>query len=760
MKMGFQIFEKVNNYSSKICNENHFRKSNLLKETKGVFMMKGRYFTSGLILLLAALVVGLFVFFSQKIEVSASATVFVNQTYNVHFSHQLDEKSTSNGGIYVTNINGEKVDAQISMQPNQQSLSIVHGKPGNYVLHVEKKAFKHQSVAAKKEKFEYQVIEKLKSIASIEELESYFQTLLNREKRYNIGAVEESADMVNAETSSSKSAGADGSHSETNNQVEGIEEGDIVTTDDQYIYAIIDQSIVITDTKNPRNLKQVGKISFKENSYPIQLMTHDNILIAVYDQYIELGKSNSSRYYAHGTSMTKAAFYNIDNPKKPKLIREIGQEGYMNGVRKTDDNLYIITNKTPEYWIMAQEDVELRPYTFDSNESKEVKPMEMEDIAILPGTMEPNYTIISAIDLNNFNNKQVETKGFLGGSSTLYMSQDALYLTAVNYTMPETFKSSEVPGSSTSVSSLTMPVPMTLNTDLYKFAIDGIDVTLVANTSVKGSVLNQFSMDEYNGFFRIATTEGHTWGANADSKNHLFIFDEKLKKIGELTDLAKGERIYSARFMGDKAYVVTFKQVDPLFVIDVANPEKPKVLGELKIPGFSNYLHPLDENHLIGIGYDTESRIDEYTKEPFVTTKGMKVSLFDITDFENPKEQDSVIIGGRGTHSEIQYNHKALFRNGTYSYYGFPITIYEGKGEYDIQYKGSGAVVYEITAENGIQLKGNLVTPAKPEEQYEDWNSLITRLVYINESLYTVSRNEIKSYNLQNFNELDSLKLN
>lgn len=722
--------------------------------------MKGRYFASGVILIVITLIVGSVVFFSKKIEVSAASTVFVNQAYNVDFSQQLDEKSIDNGYIYVTTEDGKRVDAQIALQSSQQSLAITHDKPGDYVLHVEKKAFKQPSVSMKKQKIDYRVIEKIESIASLEELESYFQKLLNKEKRYSVGGVEESADMATTEASSTRNTVTDGTHSETNNQVEGIEEGDIVTTDGQYIYAVIDQSVVITDAKNPKNLKQVSKITLKENSYPIQLMIHNNMLIVIFDQYIELEKENSSKkYYTTGTSMTKVAFYNIDNPQKPNLVREIGQDGYMNGVRKTDDMLYVITNKTPDYWIMSQEDVELRPYTFDSQESEEIEPMEIEDISILPGTMEPNYTIISAIDLNNFANKKIETKGFLGGSSTLYMSPNALYLTAVNYIMPTSFESSELSDTATSVSRTTMLVPMASNTTLYKFAIDGLDVNLVANTSIKGSVLNQFSMDEHNGYFRVAVTEGNTWGTNANSKNHLFIFDDKLKKVGEITDLAKGERIYSARFMGDKAYIVTFKQVDPLFVIDVANPEKPEVLGELKIPGFSNYLHPLDENHLIGIGYDTEVTTDNYTKEPFVTRKGMKVSLFDITDFENPKEQDTVVIGGRGTYSEIEYNHKALFRNEQLNYYGFPITIYEGKSDYDIEYKGTGAVVYEITAEDGIQLKGDLITPAKVEEQYEDWNSLITRLIYIDNSLYTISRNEIKSYNLQNFKQLDYMKI-
>ncbi|RKJ43845.1 hypothetical protein D7X33_35085, partial [Butyricicoccus sp. 1XD8-22] len=422
-----------------------------------------------------------------------------------------------------------------------------------------------------------------------------------------------------------------------------------------------------------------------------------------------------------------AAFYNIEDPKKPTLIREIGQDGYMTGVRKYNDVLYMVTIKSPEYWILHEtpvEEVELRPYTYDSAEDVKIAPMEIEKLTILPGSTEPNYTIISAIDLNNFENEKVETKGYLGSSSTLYMSPNALYLTALDFEMPTTLEFEVESEPNTSVSNSMardmIIAPTSVNTDIYKFAINGTDIDYTASTSINGSALNQFSMDEYDGYFRIAVTEGSMWGAESTSKNHLFIFNDQLEKVGEVTDLAKGERIYSARFMGDKAYIVTFKEVDPLFVIDLANPNDPKVLGELKIPGFSNYLHPLDENHLVGIGYETETMIDSYSKRPFTVTGGIKVSLFDITDFSNPKEQDTVVLGGRGTYSEVQYNHKVLFRNSAYSYFGFPVSIYERNGQYDTRFEGSGSVIYEITADNGIELKGNLITPASPGEQYEN----------------------------------------
>ncbi|MFC7686155.1 beta-propeller domain-containing protein [Ureibacillus sp. GCM10028918] len=720
--------------------------------------MKRRFFAGGILLVTLAIVASVvFFFFGQKLEVSSASTVMVKQPYHVHFSKVIGGNSIEDQAIYVTNENGDRVNAVITLQENQKSLTIENLMPGQYVLHVEETAFEQKSIHTKKQVIEFKVLEKIEKVSSVQDLQDYFQSILNRETKngeFTTAVAEESSDTSNLSGASDKAtaeAGSGPSYSSTNNQVEEIEEGDTVVTDGKFIYSIIDNQVVITDVTKPQ-LKVASKITLDSNSYPMQLMIHNDMLIVIMDQYIETKKDG----YVNGISMTKAAFYNVKDATNPQLIREIGQDGYMNGIRKYENTLYIVTNKTPNYWLLSeQENVELRPYTYDSEESEELKPMEIDKLTILPGSSEPNYTIISAINLANFKNEKVETKGFLGGSSALYMSKDALYLTAVNY-LPATFEGNGTSKIAADVA--IMPVGAG-NTDIFKYSIDGTNVEFKASTSITGTILNQFSMDEHEGYLRVATTEGNLFGNPEEtSKNHLFIYNENLEKVGEVTDLAKGEKIYSARFMGDKAYIVTFKQVDPLFVIDLENPEQPEVLGELKIPGFSNYLHPLDENHLIGIGYDTENRVDSVSKEPFTTTAGMKISLFDITDYANPKEQDSVVIGGRGTYSEVEYNHKALFRNEQYSYYGFPVSIYEGKGEYEVEYKGTGALVYEITAEKGIKLKGDLVKPSKEGEEYEDWESVILRLMYIDDTLYTISREDVKSYDLQTFKEMSSVQ--
>src|SRR5690606_25199759 len=196
-----------------------------------------------------------------------------------------------------------------------------------------------------------------------------------------------------------------------------------------------------------------------------------------------------------------------------------------------------------------------------------------------------------------------------------------------------------------------------------------------------------------------------------------------------------------------------FKETDPLFVIDVSVPSSPKVLGELKIPGFSNYLHPLDENHLIGFGSDTKL---EPVKdgEPLVVTGGMKISLFDVSDFANPKEKDTEIIGGRGTYSPLQYDHKALFVHPESDLFGFPVTMYEEAAGGNVNFEAQGAMIYSITPE-GISEKANLM--AKADMPYEDWETSVQRILSIGDTLFTVANSEVKSYETDTYGLLNTL---
>ncbi|KMY30898.1 hypothetical protein ACZ11_14800 [Lysinibacillus xylanilyticus] len=696
--------------------------------------MKNKWIAILLITILAILP-GIFMLMSApKVEAQTAGASMTTHSWQVSFTKTLKESKITEDNVYVTNGNDQKVTAAVKLGEDKKTIFVSDLAPGSYKLHVNKDAFVLGGPKTTSQVIAFTIIEKLEAVKSEKELQQYFKTLLaNSRKEHGYEAtaeIEKSEDKASADNSST-----------TNNQVEGVEEGDIVVVKDGFIYSVKDHGITVVDAKDPKNLKLATTIKLKESQYISKLALYDNLLIVIGDKYLE----------KVGTSMSTATLYDISNPKNPKLIREVGQEGYLQDIRITNDTLYLIGNMYPNYWMLReQKTVDLKPKTFDSVEGKEYKSLPLEKISILPNTMDGTYSLITALDLKNGAKTTANTKGYLGGSSGLYMSENALYLTTPIY------DGYSVPATSRVMDMIWMP--RTTDTQIFKWNIDGTAMNFVGTTEVKGSVLNQYSMDEYEGNFRIVTTEGNAWDEQQISRNHLFILDKNLQQLGAVKNLAPGEKVYSARFMGEKAYVVTFKQVDPLFVIDVANPKKPTVLGELKIPGFSNYLHPLDDTHLIGIGYDTEQRYDEYSKRNFTVTTNMKMSLFDVSDFKNPKEQSTVKIGGKGSYSEVQYNPKALFRNKEYNYFGFPVVLYDaGKGD-EVVYKGQGAQIYEITANKGIVLKGNIVNKSTGD-QYENWEQRVQRVVYIDDALYTIANNEVKSYQLKDFKPLDTLTI-
>ncbi|MED3804201.1 beta-propeller domain-containing protein [Lysinibacillus xylanilyticus] len=696
--------------------------------------MKNKWIAILLIAVLTILPGNSMLISTPKVEAQTASASMTTHSWQVSFTKTLKESKITEDNVYVTNSNDQKVTAAVKLGEDKKTIFVSDLAPGSYKLHVNKDAFVLGGPKTTSQVIAFTIIEKLEAVKSEKELQQYFKTLLansQKEPGYEATAeIEKSEDKASADNSST-----------TNNQVEGVEEGDIVVVKDGFIYSVKDYGITVVDAKDPKNLKLATTIKLKESQYISKLALYDNLLIVIGDKYLE----------KVGTSMSTATLYNISNPKNPKLIREVGQEGYLQDIRITNDTLYLIGNMYPNYWMLReQKTMDLKPKTFDSVEGKEYKSLPLEKISILPNTMDGTYSLITALDLKNGAKSTANTKGYLGGSSGLYMSENALYLTTPIY------DGYSVPAAGRVMDMIWMP--RTTDTQIFKWNVDGTAMNFVGTTEVKGSVLNQYSMDEYEGNFRIVTTEGNAWDEQQISRNHLFILDKNLQQLGAVKNLAPGEKVYSARFMGEKAYVVTFKQVDPLFVIDVANPKKPTVLGELKIPGFSNYLHPLDDTHLIGIGYDTEQRYDEYSKRNFTVTTNMKMSLFDVSDFKNPKEQSTVKIGGKGSYSEVQYNPKALFRNKEYNYFGFPVVLYgAGKGD-EVVYKGQGAQIYEITANKGIVLKGNIVNKSTGD-QYENWEQRVQRVVYIDDALYTIANNEVKSYQLKDFKPLDTLSI-
>lgn len=701
--------------------------------------------------IIAAIGIG-FAFMIDKVSISASSIALAEQGWRANFSSALHSDAIEKGHLYLTDAENEPVNVEMTLLENGKTLEISNISIGEYILHVKKPAIKGRFLKSlANSEVPFSVQEEITSLSSEEELKSYFRQLLELQKsseRY--GAFGEGGGDAAEESASSDSAGAggDSDFSSTNNQVEGVDEADLVKTDGSYIYSISDSRVLITDARNPDDLAEGAQLLLEPEMYARQLFLSGDTLVVMGSQYGMIpAEGKGGQEMGTHISMTSVFLYDISDPSSPQFLRKVGTEGDLNGARLTNGILYYVSNVYPDIWMMEEEDVELRPRVFDSNNGKNFSTLPYDQISILPGTMEGSYSIVSAIDLADPAENELSTEGFLGGSQQLYMTKESLYLTAAAYVPMEEQESGD---------SLSMDIwiPQLANTEIFKFALSGTDVSFIASSEVKGNLLNQFSMDEYNGFFRIATTEGLAWDEASPSKNHLFILDGGMKQVGSVEDLAKGERIYSARFMGDKAYMVTFKETDPLFVIDVSVPSSPEVLGELKIPGFSNYLHPLGDDHLIGFGSDT-NLVSTKEGDARVVTGGMKISLFDVSDFQNPVERDTEIIGGQGTSSALQYDHKALFTHRERNLFGFPVSVYsETNGEY-IEFEGEGAMVYTITPE-GIEQTANLIRESSA--QYEDWNTSIQRLIYIGDSLFTIANGEIKSYDLDTFEVRDTIE--
>jgi hypothetical protein len=353
------------------------------------------------------------------------------------------------------------------------------------------------------------------------------------------------------------------------------------------------------------------------------------------------------------------------------------------------------------------------------------------------------YTTIMAINTQNDDQEPTSETILLGASSNVYVSLNNIYLT--------------LPVWGTGVGDFD-------KTSIYRIHIEGDKIEYVASGEVPGMVLNQFSMDEYDGYFRVATTtHGET------SRNNVYVLNMALNITGSLENLAPGESIHSARFMGDRGYLVTFKKTDPLFVIDLKDPENPQRLGELNITGYSDYLHPYDETHLIGIGKETV----EAGEGDFAWYQGIKIALFDVSDVNNPKEIGKYVIGDRGTDSPVLWDHKAFLFDKSRNLLVIPVL--EAKIN-PAQYPEGvpawaygepawqGAYVFHVSLSAGIEEKGKIThveNITDPEQGYYYYYSpfAVERSLYIDDVLYTISQAKIKMNSLDNLDYINEVQL-
>ncbi len=515
-------------------------------------------------------------------------------------------------------------------------------------------------------------------------------------------------------------------YSDTNLQVLGVDEADIIKTDGNYIYALSYEKLHIIEA-NDGDLKLISSIKHHEvgdnsNSAFMEIYLKDDKLIAIksintydYNGVIPEIDMAIDIFPWYGKSDTAAVIFDISNKEKPKKINELSQSGNYISSRMVNDNLYLVTN----YYLYdnnfkSTEAENYIPYT--EIEEKEIFPI--DDIYIAPNPESSQYIVITGINVNEPDDF-ISKKSVFGSGTTIYSSIENLYIADSDSVEENGYYKSK--------------------TNILKFSLNDGNVKLDDTGSVNGSILNQFSMDEYNDTFRIVTTSNDykisydkntavsDW--NEDSKNNLYVLDNDLNVIGSIENLAKGERVYSVRFDEKIVYFVTFKQVDPLFAVDLTDPKKPVIISKLKIPGFSEYLHIYNEKYLFGLGKEAD-------KEGKIT--GMKISMFDITDKKNIKEKYKLSLGDKCMWSEASYNHKAILVSTTRNLIAFQAC--------------NSYLIFSFDDETGFSKIGEI----KFENDY--WISN-TRGLYIDKFFYIFNNYDLKSYNISSFKNIKSLKL-
>ncbi len=425
-------------------------------------------------------------------------------------------------------------------------------------------------------------------------------------------------------------------------------------------------------------------------------------------------------------SITEILFYDIANPEKPVLKAKHTQEGSVGNTRMKDGIIYTFSHSYDLYYypVTDKEDVKYD----DLIPKVDGKKIGIKSIYVPEYSSGDCYTVVTSIDVKN-PEKVIDSKLIMDSGYDIYVSNDNIYFWNSDYYM-----ASE-------------------QTKIMKYSYkDGI-ITPQASASVLGNINNDYSLDEYKGNLRLVITKGNNWfgimpigeSSTADNsvvsreettENALYIFDKDLKVKGKIEGLAKGEHIKSARFMGDMAYFVTFRQTDPLFSVDVSDPANPKILGYLKIPGFSEYLHPFGNGLLFGLGQDADEKVGG--------TKGLKLSMFDISNPADVKEIAKKLFNERDedySNSEAEYERKSILVDAAKNLIGFPVSYYSSAKRRQInQY-----VIYGFDKEKGFYERFRADFP-----EFDSYGGNY-RVLYIGKHIYIVAVNidEVLSFDMK-----------
>ncbi len=560
--------------------------------------------------------------------------------------------------------------------------------------------------------------------------------------------------IAESSTSSNSDSSINGTkdYSTTNVQVENVDEADVIKTDGNYIYSLSNDKVIITDVSNQESPVVVCELSSKSysSSAPQEILLYNNKLIVISD-------------VSDGTAVE---VYDITSKENPYKIEAYSVNNDYYTSRIVDGKLYVFSTGYLDE-INGKADVS---YV----ENSITRYVDYDDIYYFRGKDTDDSTIISTLNLDDENSK-VNVSIYLLSLDNLYVSENSMYFVTENYFYDEIYYSPlkiifgllGPKGAIKEFNDIIIDAEENnYESTIYKFNLNNGEVKYVGNGKADGYTIDQFSLDEYNSNLRVAlyTEQG----------SKISVYSDKMKLIGESELVAKGERMYSSRFIGEKGYLVTYLNTDPLFCVDLSNPKSPEIIGELQLDGYSLYLHPYDENHLIGIGYDSEVRTIRNSAGKVTSTysviTGMKMALFDVTNIKNPILMSSTKIGDSRTSSAILTNHKALLFSKEKGIIAIPVKTRSDELEISVKnnnikeitssyksdlekYDSEGYLVYNINLDDGFTSKG--LINHDTETEYKGSN--LIRGVYIKDYLYTVSQGMIKVNNLDTLEELSTV---
>lgn len=553
----------------------------------------------------------------------------------------------------------------------------------------------------------------LQTAESYESIYGYLEEYLSPQEDYDLGfsfgesaaatetAEEETAIVTDSAASEAKTmelGSAD--YSETNVRQEGVDEADVVKTDGRYLYTLRDngRAVAVVDTADGE-LKAAGEIALESNYTICEFYVNDGKLVLVGQMYMEDqyefledgAETSKSRYISNDS--TFAATYDVTDPAKPELEGEITQSGSYISSRMSEGYLYLFS----QYWVNCDSSITAKDTEYFIPLVNNI--LLPADEIYLPTSKSANmYEVISSVNMNKPDEVK-DSKAIFANSGELYVSNNNIY-------WYETQWSSET------------------STTIRRISYKEGELKAEASGTVDGYIHDSFCIDEYQGYLRVITTEEDT--------NSVYVLDDGMEMTGSITGLAEDERVYSARLLGDVGYFVTYRETDPLFSVDFSDPSDPKIIGELKIPGFSEYLHFYGEDKLLGIGMDVD--------EDGFTTNGVKLSMFDISDSSDVKEVQKYVMENVYS-SDVLYDYRAALIDVEKNIIGF--SAYNGYGEsyyvfcYDDS-EGFECLMDEMVNGNGYQT---------------------ARGVYIDTTLYVVKGNIIEAYSMEDYRKVDDIIL-